>query len=49
MLSEAIGMTRQYVGRRMDSLQARKIIRRIGPDKGGYWEVLKKGNFNFDS
>jgi hypothetical protein len=38
--SEAIGLTRQYVGRCMDSLQARKIIRRIGPDKGGYWEVL---------
>ena len=30
MLSEAIGLTRQYVGRCMDSLQARKIIRRIG-------------------
>ena len=40
MLSEAIGLTRQYVGRCMDSLQARKIIRRVGPDKGGYWEVL---------
>ena len=41
MLSEAIGLTRQYVGRCMDSLQARKIIRRVGPDKGGYWEVLQ--------
>ena len=41
MLSEAIGLTRQYVGRCMDSLQARNIIRRIGPDKGGYWEVVK--------
>ena len=40
MLSEAIGLTRQYVGRCMDSLQTRKIIRRVGPDKGGYWEVL---------
>jgi hypothetical protein len=28
----------------MDSLQARKIIRRIGPDKGGYWEVLGIAN-----
>ena len=44
MLSEAIGLTRQYVGRCMDSLQARKIIRRIGPDKGGYWEVLGIGH-----
>lgn len=44
MLSEAIGLTRQYVGRCMDSLQARKIIRRVGPDKGGYWEVLGRVN-----
>lgn len=44
MLSEAIGLTRQYVGRCMDSLQARRIIRRIGPDKGGYWEVLGIAN-----
>ena len=44
MLSEAIGLTRQYVGRCMDSLQARKIIRRIGHDKGGYWEVLGIAN-----
>ena len=42
MLSEAIGLTRQYVGRCMDSLQSRNIIRRVGPDKGGYWEVLRK-------
>ena len=41
MLSEAIGLTRQYVGRCMDSLQAHNIIRRVGPDKGGYWEVVK--------
>ena len=44
MLSEAIGLTRQYVGRCMDSLQARKIIRRIGTDKGGYWEVSGMAN-----
>ena len=44
MLSEAIGLTRQCVGRCMDSLQAHNIIRRIGPDKGGYWEVSRTGN-----
>ena len=43
MLSEAIGLTRQYIGRCMDSLQARNIIRRVGPDKGGYWEVVNGG------
>ena len=41
MLSDTIGLTRQYVGRCMDSLQARNIIRRVGPDKGGYWEALR--------
>ena len=41
MLSEAIGLTRPYVGRKLLGLQARNIIRRIGPDNGGYWEVVK--------
>ena len=40
MLSEAIGLTRPYIGRKLLELQVRNIIRRIGPDKGGYWEVL---------
>ena len=39
-LSDMIGLTRQYVGRCMDSLQARQIIRRIGPDKGGEWMIV---------
>ena len=42
MLSEALGLTRPYVGRRLLALQAHKIIRRIGPDKGGYWEVPRQ-------
>jgi hypothetical protein len=29
-----------YIGRRMDSLQTRNIIRRVGPAKGGHWEVV---------
>ena len=41
MLSEAIGLTRPYIGRKLLGLQVRNIIRRVGPDKGGYWEVLK--------
>ena len=39
MLSEAIGLTRPYIGRKLLELQARNI-RRVGPDRGGYWEVL---------
>lgn len=41
MLSDAIGLTHPYVGRKLLGLQARKIIRRVGPDRGGYWEVVK--------
>ena len=41
MLSEAIGLTRPYIGRKLLGLQARNIIRRVGPDKGGYWEALR--------
>ena len=43
MLSEAIGLTRPYVGRKLLGLQLRNIIRRVGPDKGGYWEVVNGG------
>ena len=42
MLSEAIGFTRPYVGRKLLELQARNIIHRVGPDKGGYWELLPR-------
>ena len=44
MLSEAIGLTRPYIGRKLLELQVRNIIRRIGPDKGGYWEMLGRVN-----
>ena len=39
-ISTRIGLTRQYVGRCMDALQAKGMIRRVGPDKGGVWEVV---------
>ena len=44
MLSEAIGLTRPYIGRKLLELQVRNIIRRICPDKGGYWEVSGMAN-----
>ena len=39
-IAERLGMTRQYIGRCMDDLQKRLIIRRIGPKKGGRWEMV---------
>ena len=38
-IAEKMKMSRQYIGRCMDDLQSRKVIRRVGPDKGGRWEV----------
>ena len=39
-ISAQLGITRTYITKIMGGLQSRNIIRRIGPDKGGYWEVL---------
>lgn len=39
-MASQLGITRTYVTKIMGGLQARKIIRRVGPDKGGRWEVL---------
>lgn len=41
MLSEEIGLTRPHIGRKLLELQSRGIIRRVGPDKGGHWEVIR--------
>lgn len=40
MLSEAVGLTRPHIGRKLLELQARKVVRRVGPDRGGIWESL---------
>lgn len=39
-MASQLGITRTYVTKVMGGLQVRKIIRRVGPDKGGRWEVL---------
>ena len=41
-ISAQLGITRTYITKIMGGLQARNVIRRIGPDKGGYWEVLPR-------
>ena len=41
-ISAQLGITRTYITKIMGGLQARNIIRRIGPDKGGYWVVLSQ-------
>lgn len=39
-LATAIGISVRAVEKQIKSLREANIIRRIGPDKGGHWEVL---------
>lgn len=41
-MAKAIGIDRRNIARNIKRLQEQGIIRRIGPDKGGYWEVVNK-------
>lgn len=38
---EKMKTSRKSVNAYIKQLKAKGIIRRIGPDKGGYWEVIK--------
>jgi ATP-dependent DNA helicase RecG len=39
-LAEAIGVTGRTIERHLKRLQEQGLLRRVGPDKGGLWEVL---------
>jgi ATP-dependent DNA helicase RecG len=41
-IAEKLGLTTWAIKKQMNKLQAKGIIKRIGPDKGGHWEVIKK-------
>ena len=41
LLQVALGLSRNGVKKALDRLKTTGIIRRVGPDKGGHWEVLK--------
>ena len=40
-MAESLGINRSAVSKHLKKLQADGIIRRVGPDKGGHWEVIK--------
>lgn len=40
-LAGIIGVTERSIERNIQKLQRNGIIRRIGPAKGGYWEVME--------
>ena len=39
-ITQVIGLSRRGVEEQIRSLKAKHRIRRLGPTKGGYWEVL---------
>ena len=41
-MAESIGIIRRTVAKHIKSLQERNKIKRIGPDKGGHWEVVEE-------
>lgn len=40
-MSEILGLSRRGVEEQIKSLKQKGVIRRIGPDKGGHWKVIK--------
>lgn len=41
-MADSIGIIRRTVAKHIKSLQERGVIKRIGPDKGGHWEVVEE-------
>ncbi|MBQ4439601.1 MAG: putative DNA binding domain-containing protein [Kiritimatiellae bacterium] len=41
-LASMLGISQRAVSKHISSLQTRGYLRRIGPDKGGHWEVIDK-------
>ena len=39
-IADHLGITKRGVDKNIKKLKEKGIIRRVGPDKGGYWEVM---------
>ena len=40
-MAEIIGIDRRNIARNIKKLQDQGVIRRVGPDKGGFWEIIE--------
>ena len=38
-LSEKLGINESAIQKHLDILKKKEVINRVGPDKGGHWEV----------
>jgi ATP-dependent DNA helicase RecG len=41
-LAEAVGITPKGVAWQIDQMKKRGILKRVGPAKGGYWEIVEE-------
>ena len=41
-MAAALGINRSAVSKHLKALQQSNIILRVGPDKGGHWEIVKR-------
>ncbi len=41
-LAEIIGISNSGIEKQIKRLKSKGMIKRVGPDKGGYWEVVTK-------
>ena len=37
-----VGLSSRAVEKRIKTMRENGIIRRVGPDRGGYWEIIEK-------
>ena len=40
-MAEIIGVDRRNIARNIKKLKEQGAVRRVGPDKGGFWEVIE--------
>lgn len=40
-MADIIGIDRRNIARNIRKLQDQGVIRRVGPDKGGFWEIIE--------
>ena len=40
-MAEIIGVDRRNIARNIKKQQEQGVVRRVGPDKGGFWEVIE--------
>ena len=40
-IAETLKMAKSGIAKQMRQLQASGIIKRVGPDKGGHWEIVE--------